>query len=121
VVPAAILVLTAGLALVPLAATVPILLVACGLLAVGMGFHSPSMVALISRRADADTQGGVLGLSQSLASLARVIGPAWGGWLYDRYGMVTPYVSAAGLMGVAFLLSVTAVARAPEYQRQVSK
>ena len=121
VVPAAILVLTAGLALVPLAATVPILLVACGLLAVGMGFHSPSIVALISRRADADTQGGVLGLSQSLASLARVIGPAWGGWLYDRYGMVTPYVSAAGLMGVAFLLSVTAVARAPEYQRQVSK
>jgi MFS transporter, DHA1 family, tetracycline resistance protein len=121
VVPAAILVLTAGLALVPLAASVPILLVACGLLAVGMGFHSPSIMALISRRADVDTQGGVLGLSQSLASLARVIGPAWGGWLYDRYGTVSPYVSAASLMGVAFLLSVAVLTRAPLYGRPVSK
>lgn len=120
VVPIAILVLAAGLVLVPLAGTVPVLMLACGLLAVGMGFHSPSMMALISRRSGADTQGGVLGLSQSLASLARVIGPAWGGWLYDRFGMVTPYMAAAGLMGVAFLVSAVAVARAsvPNTPRQ---
>jgi predicted MFS family arabinose efflux permease len=121
VVPIAILVLATGLALVPLASSVAMLVAACGLLAVGMGFHSPTIMSLISRRAHEDTQGGVLGLSQSLASLARVVGPAWGGWLYDRYGMVTPYVSAAGLMGVAFLLSIAVVARGPDFRPQVSK
>jgi DHA1 family tetracycline resistance protein-like MFS transporter len=114
IVPLAIVIVAAGLAIVPFAPSVPILMVACGLLAVGMGFHSPSITSLISRRAQADTQGGVLGLSQSLASLARVVGPAWGGWLYDEFGMTTPYLSAAGLMAVAFAISVAAVAPAPD-------
>ena len=39
-----------------------------------------------------------LGLASSLASLGRVVGPAWGGYLYDAYGMTTPYLSAAALM-----------------------
>ena len=121
VVPLAILVVAIGLALVPIAPSVPMLMLACGLLALGMGFHSPSITALISRRAHADTQGGVLGLSQSLASLARVIGPAWGGWLYDRYGTVAPYVSASGLMALAFVVSVAAVGLAPNPEPEVSE
>ncbi|MGH9348230.1 MAG: MFS transporter, partial [Vicinamibacterales bacterium] len=121
VVPAAIFVLAAGLALLPLASSVVMLLVACGLLAVGMGFHTPSLMALISRRSDAATQGGVLGLSQSLASLARVVGPAWGGWLYDHHSIAMPYVSAAGLMGVAFLLSLAVLTRAPLSRAPVSE
>jgi DHA1 family tetracycline resistance protein-like MFS transporter len=121
IVPVAILTLAAGLALVPLARSVAMLVAACGILALGMGFNSPSLMSMISRRADADMQGGVLGLSQSLASLARVIGPAWGGWLYDRYGMVTPYISAAGLMCVAFLLSVMVIARTPPVHSQVAE
>ncbi len=121
IVPVAILTLAAGLALVPIARNVATLVAACGILALGMGFNSPSIMSMISRRAAADMQGGVLGLSQSLASLARVIGPAWGGWLYDRYGMVTPYVSAAGLMGVAFLLSIAVIARTPPLHSQVAE
>lgn len=121
VVPAAILVIATGLVLVPAASSVPMLVGACGVLAVGMGFNSPSLMSLVSRRSDDDMQGGVLGLSQSLASLGRVIGPAWGGWLYDRYGMATPYLSAAGLMGVAFLLSLAAVLRAPIAHSQMSE
>jgi multidrug resistance protein len=106
-VPLAILTIALGLTLVPLAASIPWLLAACGLLSVGMGFNSPSLMSLISRLSDRDDQGGVLGVSQSLASLARVIGPAWGGFLYDRIGFTSPYFSAAALMGVAFLISVT--------------
>jgi MFS transporter, DHA1 family, tetracycline resistance protein len=121
VVPIAILTIAIGLLLVPFAPTVPVLVAACGVLALGMGFHSPSITAMISRRADADTQGGILGLSQSLASLARVVGPAWGGWLYDNYGLVVPYVNAAGLMFVAFLLSIAVLVRAPFGPPEVSK
>ena len=84
---------------------VPTLLAALGMLALGMGFNSPSMSSMISRLTDADDQGGILGLASSLASLGRVVGPAWGGFLYDRYGMRTPYVSAAALMFVAFAVA----------------
>ena len=53
------------------------------LLAVGMGFNSPSLSSMVSRLTDPDDQGGMLGLASSLASLGRVVGPAWGGFLFD--------------------------------------
>ena len=52
-----------------------------------MGFNSPSLSSMVSRLADPNDQGGILGLASSLASLGRVVGPAWGGYLYDAYGM----------------------------------
>ena len=45
-------------------------------------------------------------LDGSIASLGRVVGPAWGGYFYDAYGMTTPYLSAAGLMFTAFVVSL---------------
>jgi predicted MFS family arabinose efflux permease len=120
-VPFAILVIALGLALVPLAGSVAMLVAACGTLAVGMGFNSPSLVSLISRLSDRNDQGSVLGISQSLASLARIVGPAWGGLIYDRVGIVFPFVSGAALMVIAFAMSLTGlrhvVAVAPEARR----
>ena len=106
IVPMAILFLAAGLGLIPVSRTIPVLMAACGLLAVGMGFNSPSIVSLISRLSSRDEQGGVLGVSQSLASLARVLGPAWGGFTFDRFGIAVPYALAAAAMLVASLLSL---------------
>ena len=45
-------------------------------------------------------------MSQSLASLARVLGPAWGGFAFDRFGIAMPYVLASVIMLVACLLSI---------------
>ncbi len=70
-----------------------------------MGFNSPSLSSMVSQLSDADDQGGTLGLASSLASLGRVVGPAWGGYLYDAYGMTTPYLSAAALMFFAVAVS----------------
>jgi predicted MFS family arabinose efflux permease len=76
-----------------------------GILAMGMGFNSPAMSSMVSRLSDADDQGGILGLASSLASLGRVVGPAWGGFLFDHFGMTVPYLSAAAMMLVAFAVS----------------
>jgi DHA1 family tetracycline resistance protein-like MFS transporter len=65
----------------------------------------------VSRLADQNDQGGILGLASSLASLGRVVGPAWGGYLYDTYGMRTPYLSAAALMLIAFGVSSVGLSR----------
>jgi multidrug resistance protein len=113
VVPAAIAILCAGMVLIPLAGTMLALVTACGILAVGMGFHSPSITSAISRLSGAHEQGGVLGVAQAVASLGRIIGPAWGGLLYDRFGVTSPFYAAAAFLAFALLLSLATIARAP--------
>jgi MFS family permease len=80
-----------------------------------LGFASltPSVQSLISRRSATSVQGGVLGVAQSVSSLARIFGPFLGNVLYGATSTHTlPYFVGAGLMGVAFLLSL-GLARAP--------
>ena len=52
-------------------------------------------MSLISRYTAAEDQGGVLGLTQSLSSLARIVGPMWGGFAFDHLGIGVPYISSA--------------------------
>jgi len=99
---AATLLIAVSLGLVPLSGTVPLLMVTLGVLATGMGFNGPSLSSMVSKLSDPNDQGGILGLASSLASLGRVIGPAWGGFLFDRFGMTMPYLSASAIMLVAF-------------------
>jgi DHA1 family tetracycline resistance protein-like MFS transporter len=75
-------------------------------LALGIGFGHPTMASLVSRAADADEQGRVQGAASVMESLGRTIGPVWGAASLQRYGEGMPYVSAAGLLFLAFLLSI---------------
>jgi multidrug resistance protein len=104
-IPVALLLITLSIGMLPFVWNVPTLLVALAFLAVGMGFNSPALSSMVSQLSNADDQGGTLGLASSLASLGRVVGPAWGGYMYDAYGMTTPYLSAAGLMFFAVVVS----------------
>jgi len=106
--PAAIALLSAGLGAVALVSSVPGLVLTMGVIAVGMGFQSPSMLSVISQLADPADQGGTLGVSQSLGSLARIVGPLWGGYVYDQFGRNVPFFSAGGLMAVACVVAVVA-------------
>lgn len=108
-IPIALAIMGLSIAAIPLAGAVPTLMAALGALAIGMGMNSPCLSSMVSRLSDRADQGGVLGLAQSLASLGRVVGPAWGGFLFDRYGMTVPYMSAAALMMVAFLVAATSL------------
>ncbi len=89
------------------------LLCSLGVIVTGFAFITPSINALISRRSDPARQGGVLGLAQSVSSLARILGPLAGLPLYKssdlayRVGVVrgsTPFWFAAALMCVGVLL-----------------
>lgn len=64
-----------------------------GLLAIGSGILQPTILGLVSKEAREDNQGSVLGLNQSLASLARVFGPLWGGFAYDYLGYQFPFLT----------------------------
>jgi DHA1 family tetracycline resistance protein-like MFS transporter len=95
----------AGLALSPSFGR-PLLFASSALLAVGNGITQPTVSAFVSKRAEAHEQGTVLGAHQSLASLARVIGPAFGGFVYGAIGERSPYVAASVGMVVAFTLAL---------------
>ena len=72
----------------------------------GFAFVNPSVSALISKNADPDRQGEVLGVNQSFSSLGRILGPFVGSMLFALNSTHTlPYVVAvAVLMFVATLL-----------------
>jgi multidrug resistance protein len=106
IVPASLALVAIGLLMIPGTRSVAALLVANGIMAVGMGFNSPALMSLVSRYTAAEDQGGVMGLTQSLNSLARIIGPMWGGFAFDHLGIGMPYISAAAVMAVASAIAI---------------
>ncbi len=103
---AGLLCLVFSLGLLPFWPNVGWLLIGLLPLTFGHGVSNPSLASLISRTANAADQGGVLGVSQSMASLGRILGPAWGGLIYDQLGFEYPYLTGGLFMLLAFLLSV---------------
>jgi DHA1 family tetracycline resistance protein-like MFS transporter len=97
-----------GLGAITLASGLTVLLFASGCLAVGMGLLNPSINSLISRQAGAEERGGIMGVAQSGASLARVVGPAVAGPLFELIGRNAPYYAGAlvmlGVLGFALRL-----------------
>ena len=111
IVPASLALVAIGLLMIPGTRSVAALLVANGIMAVGMGFNNPALMSLVSRYTAAEDQGGVMGLTQSLNSLARIIGPMWGGFAFDHLGIGMPYISAAAVMAVASAIAIRALWR----------
>ena len=68
------------------------------LLSIGLG--------LISKFSECDEQGGILGLTQSLASFARFIGPSWGGLVYHYISFAAPFLTGGIVMIGATVMSL---------------
>ncbi|MFO0913852.1 MAG: MFS transporter [Pirellulales bacterium] len=71
--------------------SIPMLLGALSIVVCGFAFVNPSLNGLLSRRTSADQQGGVLGVGQSIGSLARICGSALGPTLVARQPLA-PFV-----------------------------
>jgi MFS family permease len=71
----------------------------------GNGLYNPSLTSYTSQKAPPETQGLSLGVVQSLAALARVLGPPTGGLAYQYIGMRGPYLLGATGLLVVFALS----------------
>ncbi|HWQ82900.1 MAG TPA: MFS transporter [Ignavibacteria bacterium] len=94
-----------GLALIPFAPGVPALLVVMTVLGFGNGLNNPMLMGLISTSVSRDEQGSVLGINQSLGSLARFLGPVWGGFIY-KFGYTFPFLSGGFFMLLITLFSL---------------
>ena len=96
--------LALGLLAIPFCASIAALVVATGLLALGMGMTQPSINSLISRRAASNEQGEMMGVAQSFGSLARILGPTFAGALFGGVGPGAPYIAGAALMAGILIL-----------------
>ena len=107
-----LLLLAAGLALLPLVPTVPMLLAVCAALAVANGLVNPTLNGLASQMIDRSWQGRALGLMQSAGSVGRLAGPLLGGWLlmFDLDQPLTHYARTPFFAGAAILLVAFALA-----------
>jgi len=88
--------------------TLPWLMFAIAITAIGNGLNTPSLSSLISRAASGDHQGGVLGVSQSMGALARVVGPLIGTFTLG-FGLDLPYLTGGTAMLVACVFAVVFV------------
>ncbi|MCF6268366.1 MAG: MFS transporter [Melioribacteraceae bacterium] len=85
--------LTFGLGLLPYGSNFTGVAFICSLLAVGTGILQPTLISLVSKYSPEDEQGAILGFNQSIASLARVLGPLWGGFAFQALGYEAPFVT----------------------------
>lgn len=106
--------MTVGLLLISLAAnseSAGLLFAVVPVAVVGFSALTPSLQSLLSLRSAETDQGGILGVSQSVSALARILGPAIGLPLFYQ-GATIPYWTGAGLMaaGVLMVLSLRSLA-----------
>ncbi|PHS05970.1 MAG: MFS transporter [Blastopirellula sp.] len=87
--------------------SVTLLMIALPVITSGFAFMSPSLNSLLSRRSDPAKQGSILGIGQSVNSMARILGPMIGMPLFHIHPII-PFTVAATLMGVGFVLVIVA-------------
>jgi len=87
---------------------VPVLLIAMTVSSFGTGILRPALTSIITQQVTRSEQGVVLGLNQSLLSLAQIVGPAIAGALIDAQHLTIWALWAALVMAVALVLNFRA-------------
>jgi MFS family permease len=111
-----------GFALLALVARAPedavgALMLAAAVEVSGIALVFPAIQSLISRRSDPAKQGGILGATESISSIARITGVVFGVRLYlERPSL--PFWAAAAMMGVVFVLLMLAIPRGRDWQAE---
>jgi MFS family permease len=78
------------------------------LMAFGQSVAFPNVSALISRNAEADRQGQVLGLNNATGALARVAGPLCAGFVFAGVSVNGPFWMGAAMVAPAIFLALAA-------------
>ncbi len=100
--------LAIGMALIPFADELWMLIVSMLVATYGFSVISPALNSLISLQTSEEDQGGMMGVTRSATTLARVGGPAWAGFLFSAFGSNWPFFGGACVMAVVIILVLRA-------------
>jgi multidrug resistance protein len=93
-----------GIFLMPLIPNIILFLVTLSTMSSGVAITNTIVPSFISKRTSPDEQGGVLGLTQSVSSLARVPGPLLGGVIYDFGGTIAPFLASSLMLLIPVII-----------------
>ncbi len=96
-----------GYTLLGLSHSIPMLVVAATVTAFG-GFVRPTLTSLITKAAPRSEQGSVLGLQQSLTSVAQIAAPPFAGFLIQHGALTTWGIAASAVTVVGLILATKA-------------
>lgn len=98
--------LALGLILIPFSSTLTILALAMMFMGFGFSVINPALNSLISQQVGREDQGGIMGVTRSASTLARVLGPVWAGVMFASIGRDWPYIGGAVVMVVVLGLAL---------------
>jgi MFS family permease len=101
---AGLMLLTAGLILIPLAPNYWLLAIAIALVPVGTAFTFPCVTALLSHIISSRERGLYMGVQQTFGGISRVAIPLLAGFTYDHFGRNVPFITSALLVAGALYL-----------------
>jgi DHA1 family tetracycline resistance protein-like MFS transporter len=96
------LLLMLGLFLMPLIPNIIAFVFSLTIISLASGMMRTVVPTFISKVSPANEQGGILGVTNGVASIARVPGPLIAGFLFDSVGSTAPFFASAAMLLVAF-------------------
>ncbi|MFZ1413796.1 MAG: MFS transporter [Defluviicoccus sp.] len=94
-----------GMLLIPLTTTAWDLSVVMALTAAGFSLLSPGLNSLLSLHVGRANLGGSMGVSRSVTTLARVVGPVCLGAVFDLLGKDWPFYAGAAIMALTVVMT----------------
>lgn len=80
----------------------------CVFISFGVGITQPTLQGVVSNGVSDQEQGMMLGITQSVTALTRIVGPLWAGFAFDWIGPGAPYWSGAIMIVIAAVLVINA-------------
>ncbi|NUN04453.1 MAG: MFS transporter [Bdellovibrio sp.] len=106
-----------GLTTIAVSENLTFMAIAMTLLSLGNGLSNPSILGSISLLTDPAEQGATMGVTQSMASLGRIIGPALGGFLYGTVTITAPFWASGLLAFLGLAVALVIYKFIPEHGR----
>lgn len=101
---ASLLVVAVAMVIIPIVSGLALLLLALALFSGGSGVNRAPTMGMISKSADADEQGAMMGVAQSVGTLARIVGPVFATTAF-AIRPVMPYLVCATVAVLASLIA----------------
>lgn len=98
------IIMTMGILMMPLLPHLLFFGLALALVALGNGMMQTIIPSFISKRTSLEEQGNMLGIVQSVASIARIPGPLLAGLIFEVFGLAFPFYFSAILLTLAFAI-----------------
>ncbi len=99
--------------------SITLVLVSAALVVAGFSMMQPNLNSLLSRRSDPKKQGAIMGVGQSVSSMARILGAGLGIPLLKMH-LNVPYLVSAGLMAVGLIVVIVASRSGVDYASEDS-